>query len=449
MIKISRGLILLLLGALILRVVVTAWSLQFRENTDVIRYKDSARIAYLYGLDDAYTKKHLTFGTITLNQPPGSLYIIYSAYFLELQTAKIILKLTHTAPGNNLWVNGPLVTIFLKIPSIIADLALGVLIYFFIIKFSSEKNALTGSALFLFSPPVWYNSSFWGQMDALNNLMFFAAIFFLYQNKYFWTTLMCMLSIYIKFSLLTILPIFLYFLLIKMKMKFKYMLSIFLSCLILFILTFPISKANLFWIFDFIKNNALGEMQFITNFAFNFWWVLFHPSISLGNPDSLFSFSEIRLYNSPLDSSHYFFLPLFSWAIIFFIAACLPILKKIYKLKEKILLPQNALLVFCLLDLLSFIFLPRMHERYLYPLFPVMATLIGITGKYVKTFIIFSMLNFINLYIVWHPMQLGFLPYDVINNSNFQWGISLITIVTAGIFYYKTLHTDFKYEKNK
>ncbi|MBI5123519.1 hypothetical protein HZA75_06700 [Candidatus Roizmanbacteria bacterium] len=405
--KISRGLILVLLAALMLRIVVVMWSLQLRENTDVIRYKDAARIAFLYGLEDSYKTAHLTFGTLPFNQPQGSLYILYGSYILELQAAKAIFKFTHTNPTTNPWVNGPLLTIFLKIPSIIADLILGALIYFFVKKSSSEKNALIGSSLYLFTPPVWYNSAFWGQMDALNNLMFFAAILFLFQAKYFWSVLTGMISIFIKFSLLPIIPVFFYLLFIKKKTKRKQLIPIFLVCtIIIFTLTLPVSKLNFSWIFDFFKINTLGEMQFITNFAFNFWWTVFHPSISLGSPNSLFSFSEVRLHNSPLDSTTYFFLPLFAWAIILFLGSCLPILKKIYDLKEKILLPQNMLLIFCLLNLLSFIFLPRMHERYLYPLFPVMAALVGLSGRYLKTFIIFSILNFINLYIAWHPMQL-------------------------------------------
>ncbi|HEX8931638.1 MAG TPA: hypothetical protein VF810_00605 [Patescibacteria group bacterium] len=448
--KISGGIIFLLLGALIFRVVIITWSLQFRENTDVIRYKDQARIAYLYGLADTYKPTHLTFGTLPNNQPPGTTYILYGTYLLELQAAKVIFKLTHTSPVNNQWVNGPLVTIFLRLPSILADLILGALIYLFIKNYSSEKKALFGSTLFLFSPPVWYNSAFWGQMDSLNNLMFFIAIFFLSQKKYFWSILFVFLALFIKLSLLPVLPFFFYLLFVKNKYLWKKLVLITLICVVLiFVLTLPISKFNILWIFEFIKNNSVGETPAITNFAFNFWWMLFHPTISLGNPNSLFSFSEVRMNNSPLDSISYFFLPLFLWAIIFFIITSLPILKKIYFLKNNVFEPQNILIIFTLINLLIFILLPRIHDRYLYPLFPLLAALVGLSGKYFKIFIFFSLLNLINLYIAWHPMKLWFFPYEVMNNSNFQWFISFGMVLTGVIFYFKAIKSGFIYGKNK
>jgi Gpi18-like mannosyltransferase len=342
------------------------------------------------------------------------------------------------------------VTIFLRLPAIIADLILGILIYYFVRKRASEKSAILGSALFLFTPPVWYNSAFWGQMDALNNLMFFMAIFFLYQSRYFWSTLFAFLTLFIKFSLLPILPLFFYFLFIKINSNLKQFISIILICtFIIYILTIPVSHTNIFWIIDFIKNNTLGEMQSITNFAFNFWWVIIHPSITLGNPNSLFSFSEVRLINSPLDSTLFLFLPLKFWSIGLFIIFSLFSIKKLHLFKEKLITPQNLLLIFCLLSMLSFFFLPRMHERYLYPLFPLMAALIGLSGKYIKTFIFLSLLNFLNLYIVWHPMTLWFLPYELINNSTFQWLISLTILISISIFYYKAIFVNFFYERKK
>src|SRR5438067_45808 len=99
----SKKILIILVIALLLRIAVAFWSLNFRENTDVLRYKDWARIGYLYGYGDSYTTKHLLFGTQPNNQPPGSLYILSGAYYAELQSAKIILKITKSKPGSNQW----------------------------------------------------------------------------------------------------------------------------------------------------------------------------------------------------------------------------------------------------------------------------------------------------------------------------------------------------------
>jgi hypothetical protein len=90
-----------------------------------------------------------------------------------------------------------------------------------------------------------------------------------------------------------------------------------------------------------------------------------------------------------------------------------------------------------------------MHERYLYPLFPFLAVVVGLSGKYLKTFILFSVLNFVNLYIVWHPMKLWFLPYEFISNSNIQWLISFAIMAIGSVFYYKIIKLGFINEKRK
>lgn len=447
--KISKWLVVLLFCGLIFRIFIISWSLQFRENTDVLRYKDWARIGYLYGLSDTYETRHLTFGTLPNNQPPGSLYILSGAYYLELQAAKVIFKITHTSPANNMWVNGPLLTIFLRLPSVIADLILGALIYFFIKKISTEKDALVGSSLFLFTPPVWYNSAFWGQMDSLNNLMFFASIFLLYRKKYFWAILFSLLSLLVKFSLLPILPMFIYAVFLKKDQGKQIIFTSILCLIVILTITLPVAQSNIFWIFEFAKNNSLGEMQHITNFAFNFWWFVFHPSIVFGNPNFLFTFSQTRLFNSPISLITYLGFTLEAWAFVLFLLFCVPLLKKLYTLKEKIFFPQNLMLTFCLLSIISFLFLPLMHERYLYPLFPFLAVVVGLSGKYLKTFILLSFLNFLNLYIVWHPMKLWFLPYEIISNSNIQWLISFGIVAIGLMFYYNAVKFGFIHEKRK
>jgi len=90
--NLSKKFILLLFFAIILRIVIGFWSLQFRENIDVLRYKDWAVAAYLYGFAGSYESRHMTFGTVPNNQPPGSVYILTAAYTGELQVAKIVAK---------------------------------------------------------------------------------------------------------------------------------------------------------------------------------------------------------------------------------------------------------------------------------------------------------------------------------------------------------------------
>ncbi len=347
------------------------WSFQFRDNPDLLRYRDWATISYLYNFKDPYEGKHLTFGTSPLNMPPGSLYTVSVMYRIELSVAKILLKITHTKPGELSWMNSQLINGFLRIPNILGDMLTGYLIYLLVKKYNDGKNALVASGLFLFNPSVFYNSSFWGQMDAVNNSLFFLALFLYFNGKKFLSLAFLFLSLYVKLTLVFIAAPFLVltFWLSKYKKKF----ILYLSGVILSILamTIPVSNAPHIWLYNFLQKNSLGEMNNITSLAFNFWWVIFKPRIIIGAPINAFNFSENQFVGSPPSSTVYFGLPLFVWALIIMGIVCLPLLKIILKLKAKILKPDRMFLLFSLLSLLGFLILPHMHERYLFPFFAV------------------------------------------------------------------------------
>lgn len=421
------------------------WSFQFRDNPDLLRYRDWATISYLYNFKDPYEGKHLTFGTSPMNMPPGSLYTISLAYRVELIVASALLKITHTQPGQLHWMNSELINGFIRIPNILGDLLTGYLIYLLVKKYNDRKNALIASGLFLFNPSVFYNSSFWGQMDAVNNALFFLALFLYFNGKKFLSLGFIFLSLYVKLTLVFIAAPFLLLTFWLSKHKKKFLL--YLSGIILAILamTIPVSSAPHVWFYNFLQKNSLGEMNNITSLAFNFWWVIFKPRIIIGAPINAFNFSENQFAGSPPSSTVYFGLPLFIWALITMGAVCLPLIKIVLKLKAKILQPDKMFLLFSLLSLLGFLFLPHMHERYLFPFFALMATAIGLTRKYLWIFISISLLNFLNVYIIWHPMLHPALPYALINSADFQWLISLFTVIFGALLYigiYKDLKRD-------
>lgn len=433
----KRWLVFLLVGAFILRVFVAIFSFSYRENTDVLRYKDWARIAFLYGPSKTYITDYLSFGTLANNQPPGSLYIISAAYLVNIQEVKLIYRLFGKNEQILAFINGPFLNFSLRLPSLFADLGIGALIYFIINRFNrkSKKFALIGAFFFLFNPLVLYNSAFWGQMDSLNNFFLLLAVFLFLKNKYLLSIISFFFSLYIKFSLLFFLPL-LFFLIFKKK-GWKTVIYFLLSFLILSVFTFPISNNPVFWLFRFYLTNGIGEMTNITSSAFNFWWVIFFPVIKSVSNNSLFEFSNTRLENSPLDSSLFLNLPLYSWAIliffIFFIFAAYRFLKR------DILKPENLFLLLSLTALIAFLFLPRMHSRYLYPLFPFFAIYIGLTGRKIKTYLLLSFLTCLNLYVSFHPFRIPLLNFNLINNYLFQWAIAFSALITGLCFYFSSL----------
>lgn len=433
----SKAFWTILFFSFLIRLAVMIWSFNFRENTDVLRYRDWAGIAHIYSLKDTYNGAHLTFGTIPNTVPPGSLYVIVLMYELQIVLVKTFLHFFHTI--NTVWVNGIFMDTSLRLPLILADLLIGILIFKVVAIKKSQKHAVFAASLFLFNPVIIYNSSFWGQMDSLNNLFFYIALFLLLQQKYFFATTSFFLSLFIKLSVLFQIPFFFLLLFTIEKKKAKIFISSLFSVIVILVLTLPISWNPIAWFINFFKNNSIGEMKNITAFAFNFWWVVFKPLIKVGPHTDAFNFSEIRLYGSPLSSEKLFGLPLFYFGVLLFTISTLPFIKLILNLKQKIMRQENFFLLFSVSSLLAFLFLPHMHERYLYPLFPLLATYIGITGKQIWTFILLSFFNLLNLYIVWHPFLYPSLPYSLMTNQSFQWSISIGLLITGLIFYIYSL----------
>lgn len=436
--NLSRVFVLIICVGLILRFFVAFWSFNYRENTDVLRYKDWGRIAYLYGFEEAYTEKYLQFGTLANNQPPGTLYIISAMYQAQIQSAKVVLKVLDAAPGSISWVNITMVHFYLRLPSIITDIAITILIYLLIKKISSNTSAIYASSFFIFNPVIIYNSSFWGQMDSLNNFFIFFGLFLYYKKKFFVGTLSIVLSFFIKLSLVFTIPFIALIIIKEYQNDYrKYLLLLTGILTIIYLLILPISLSPIIWSIDFTKNSIQGEMHNITAFAFNFWWFIFMPKIQIGSLVSTFNFSEIRLLNSPNSQELFLNVPLKIWAVIMFFIFNIPAYYFYYKMKK--INYEMILLILCIISLTGFMFLPHMHERYMYPLFLFLAALVGIKREYTKYYIIFSVVNMINLYLVWHPWTPPLLPYSWMNNMYFQWSISFITVTTFIFFYISSL----------
>lgn len=411
------------------------WSFQHVEHKDILRYRDWAILPYLYNLSDPYEGKHLTFGISPLNMPPGSLYIVTSMYKLNLLAAKLVIKITHTKPGELVWVNIQLTNAFLRIPNILSDILTGYLIYLLVRKYKDQRNAIIASGLFLFNPSIFYNSSFWGQMDSVNNALFFLAVFLYHNGKKFLTLTFLFLSLYVKLTLVFLIVPFLFITFWLEKNKIKFVFYLFLVVILILLMTIPVSPAPHVWFYQFLQKNSLGEMNNITSLAFNFWWLIFKPRILIGDPVSEFNFTQDRFIGSPPSSTVYFGIPLFMWALIAISIVSIPLIRIIFKLKEKILKPNMMFVLLSLISLLAYLFLPHMHERYLFPFIPLMATSIGLTNKYLWIFIAISLLNFVNIFIIWHPiLQLTF-TYSLINNENFQWFVSLLTVALGVVLY--------------
>ncbi len=67
----------------------------------------------------------------------------------------------------------------LKLPPMLADIAIGALVYALASRWRGQRAGLVATALFLFLPVSWYDSALWGQVDAVGTALALASLLLL------------------------------------------------------------------------------------------------------------------------------------------------------------------------------------------------------------------------------------------------------------------------------
>jgi hypothetical protein len=99
------------------------------------------------------------------NYPPGYMYVLW------------FLGAVGQPLGSLLGISSGDATLqLLKLPPILADGAIGVLLYRAGSAWFGRNAGLTAAALFLFLPMTWYDSALWGQVDSVGSLLMLAAL---------------------------------------------------------------------------------------------------------------------------------------------------------------------------------------------------------------------------------------------------------------------------------
>lgn len=282
--------------------------------------------------------------------------------------------------------------VLLKIVNLSFDLATTLLV-FKIVQNYHKIWAYISALLYLSNPALTFNTSIWGQTDSIFTFFTLLGFYYLLELKKtnLWSFFIS-LAVLIKPQTLSSLPPLLILFLRNYSLT-KIIPSWILVLILIIIIPLPFFLSNpIFGLFDQLKSST-NQYPYGSINAFNFW-----SSFSNWKSDeTLFLFS----YKI--------------WGIILFLASVLSLLFLLSKV------PKNKLTVFtyyavAITILAYFLFLTRMHERYLYPFFAFLTISIGLWKS--KTLIvinvIMSILHFLNLYYVY------FYYNHVFNNSSFN-----------------------------
>ncbi len=347
---------------------------------------------------------------------PGYLYILW---FLGKSFTLVHLSIFSTA-----------FEFYLKFFTNIFDLATAYYIYKIVINYK-KSLALLAAVFYLANPALAFNSSIWGQVDGiLTFFLVYSAYNLLELRKTYRFSVSFTLSTLTKPQGLAIFPVLLTYLITNFNYK-KYF-SLLLIPILLTIMSLPFFlKDPILGLFHLFQKSA-NTYPYTSMFSYNFWsfagWWVSDANKFLGVTYQLWG---VALY---LLSLIFILIPLFA--------------KKGYK--------NNFLIYFaCALAIFAFfLFLTRIHQRYLFPFFAflLIIALIKNSLKLKFMYLFLSLIHFINLWFVYYyynfvygdSQYASFFIYKFLStNYNLFTFLNLLGFGILLLMYYK-----FIYDKN-
>ena len=416
----------ILLSALLIRLLLVIFS---GFHPDLLNHLDWGNRFLDLGPKKFY--ENIFWGVSWPNQPLGSILLFAFCAFIKKNIFSSILFLNQSftffpsfiipflEKNLHIWL--------VKLPFILADIGLGFLIYRIVINFK-PKFATLAASFFLFNPAIIYNSTIWGQTDSLINLLALSGLYLVFKRHYFSGVILFLSTFLFKLSLIIYLPVLGLIFLKRIKDWKHFLLPLISFSLFAYLLAIPFTFGHhhpFQWLWYMYTNRVLVRQGSMLNGnAFNLWALIF--SIDLSK-------SEFGQFSG---LSYQFI------GRLLYLIFLIPIWVKFFNRKLNL---TNIFNVLILSAFGSFIFLTNMHERYLYPIIPVIATLIYLPKTFfkIKDLIILSVIHFLNLYNLWFYPTIPFLKNLLITfNFSFCRLLSLILIIICGRYLIKYLHCE-------
>lgn len=296
---------------------------------------------------------------------PGYLYILW---FLGSSFHLLFPQISIFSPGFEY---------YLKFFTNIFDIATAYFIYKIV---NNYRKGLGWQIviLYLINPALLFNSSVWGQVDGILTFFLILSTYYLVELKNaFKFSVVFALSVLVKPQGLAIFPVLLSYLVTHLKPSKMFSLLMIPTLLITLSLPF------------FLKDPTLGLLH------------LFQKSASTYPYTAMFSYNLWSFVGWWIpDSTKFLNITYGLWGIIIYFVFLTLILTPLfinYKLKNmEIIYFASALAIFGF-----FMFLTRMHERYLYPLFAFLL-IIALIQNSLKLKVIYFILSFIHFINLWH-----------------------------------------------
>lgn len=397
---IKNNLFKIIFAGLLIRLI--AMLIPGTHQTDIISFKGWAESVYTLGTSRFYVTGGFK------DYPPGYMYVLYVMGFL-----RNLFRLNF---------DGFAYTFLLKLPSILADVGTGVLIYFIAKRRTSEKAACIISLIYVLNPTVFLISSVWGQVDAIHTLAVVASIFFLTEKKMLPSFLLFAVSFVIKPQAFMFTPIYMFFVWDYLKeQQFEAKAFVLLaqyaglSLICVFALLAPFTQfRNGF--FDFVPivklyKSTLAFYPYTTVNAYNVW--------------ALFGLNWVPISQTFLNVTYN------AWGTIALVITVLFSFHLLNKNKSA----SNYFFVAAIINLCTFMFSVKMHERYGFPALALLLVAYAYSGNKKIKWIYFGFsLTFLINYLDVMRANLADFNWDLLKTTAIYFSVPMLIVFVYAIY---------------
>lgn len=280
--------------------------------------------------------------------------------------------------------------LLLKLPSILADLGLSVLIYKVVWEISKERRkAIFALSFYLFNPVSIFISAVWGQTDSLVALFALTSFLLLFRKNFVFSAPLLVISLFIKPNWIIAVPIYLLLLYFN-KPKLNSLFTGSLTSLAVIVLsTLPFSGRNIVGF-----NNWLVNTRII-------------PTASAGHRASSSAFNLHTLFfdiDITPDNYVVFGVPINIVGIMLFFAIYLFVIKYIIRQKATLISVISGLFM---VGFAYYLFSTNMLERYFFVGFVPMVVLAFSKPKLLKYVFVINIVVFLNIFYSFFRRSVG------------------------------------------
>ena len=243
-----------------------------------------------------------------------------------------------------------LFTVIIKLPAILAEVGLALLAYRITAKRQGKTAALLVASLLLFNPATFFNSSVWGQIDAVFALAVVLSLYYLHKQNGIVGAVFFAAALLIKPQAILLAPVvglyYIYSLFAKGgtgRALVHMLLGAAAAAVLIAVAAWPLTGSQEpLWILSLYKG-TMGQYPYASLNAFNLYAMLSANWAASGSPFLLLDYQ--------------------TWGMIFIVLSCLNIVILQWRTREtRPLFDLSALLM-----LSVFMLGHAMHERYIVP----------------------------------------------------------------------------------